>query len=224
MPTSTTINGFSKPAPEDSPNIETAVNTLANSVDQFVVPRFSTVSARNLAIPSPVFGMVCHCADTTELYMHDGTAWVSLKARIIRKTANQGTASDAGLSNDTHLFAPVEANSMYVWTLVVNFSSVAAADFKYTFTGPTGSTCANTTHVLVDAAGNDHINAEASFNDTTVAATGIGPGDIECMLLEGCITTAATAGNFRYLWAQNTSNVATTSVWLNSYLEIWKVK
>jgi hypothetical protein len=55
----TTINGFPYPANTDAPTGPLQIQNLANAVDTRAVPRFSTTTARNAAITTPVDGQMC---------------------------------------------------------------------------------------------------------------------------------------------------------------------
>jgi hypothetical protein len=55
----TTINGLPYPTNSDAPTGPAQMQALANAVDTRIVPRFSTISARNAAITAPVDGQMC---------------------------------------------------------------------------------------------------------------------------------------------------------------------
>jgi hypothetical protein len=88
----TTINGFPYPANSDAPAGPLQVQNLANAIDTRAVPRFSTISARNAAITSPVDGMMARSAGSPP-----STAPVS-GAGIVTTSATQQTFFNTTIS------------------------------------------------------------------------------------------------------------------------------
>lgn len=94
MPT-TSSSSLRYPASSDTPNIPQDLNNLATDLDKKVAPAFSTTSARNTAIPSPVTGQMCTVAGVLNVY--DGSGW------RFTKYGQGNTVSDAsGLIVVTH--------------------------------------------------------------------------------------------------------------------------
>jgi len=67
MPT-TSINALRYPASSAAPNVPQDIQNLASDVDNKIVPRFSTTTARDSAIPSPVAGQMAMVAGKPYLY------------------------------------------------------------------------------------------------------------------------------------------------------------
>jgi hypothetical protein len=61
----TKINALRKPDQTDAPLGGVQISNLADDVDSRVVGRFTNIAARDLAIPSPQQGMICHIAAQT---------------------------------------------------------------------------------------------------------------------------------------------------------------
>lgn len=223
MPGSTTINGFRTPLLADPALIEQAVGNFADDIDKVVIPRFTTPTARDVAIPSPVFGQFAACSSTGELYYYTGSGWAGARPRIILKTQNQNLTANTTLQNDQQLWCSVEANSIYRFWLSVAFSSPLAADFKYRFTLPTGATGQNVTVQTLDSVGVYGCWSEAAVTDTLIYAIGGGFGDFSAYRSSGSIITTTDSGLFRWQWAQNTSS-GTTTVLRNSFFKIQKLK
>lgn len=71
----TPIAGLPYPELGDDPNIELVSKPLAQELDDQIVPRFATATARNTAITAPIAGQVCWVA-TNGLMVYDGTTWL----------------------------------------------------------------------------------------------------------------------------------------------------
>lgn len=228
MATTTPINGFSIPQLSDAPNIETAVNTFANAVDSRVIPRFATVAARGTAIPSPITGQLAHCADTTELYIYNGTLWVSARPRVKFKTADEGVSNSASPQDDDHLVFSVEINSEYVLAGELFISATnTGRDFLANWTVP-ASTVGWWALGGLDPAANN-ILGEAHFGGTTtITANRAIEANVNLDPVAGMVRayfdTAGTAGNVQFRWSQNVAQTSTsTTVYKGSWMEIWKV-
>jgi len=142
MATTTTINGFSIPQLSDVPNIETAVNTFANSIDARVIPILATVAARTTAIPSPTAGQVAFVTATGEMYYYNGTAWVGIGPRCKKAGSNTIITDSTTLANITNSNFTVEANSTYIMrgVVIANSTGSVANDIKFGWTYPTSAT------------------------------------------------------------------------------------
>ncbi|MGW2010837.1 hypothetical protein [Streptomyces nigrescens] len=81
MPTSDTYGqGVQIAALTDAPNQQVLAQNLANGLVPRSVMRFSSASARNATIASPVAGMVAFLTTEKLFTGYDGTAWVVLAA------------------------------------------------------------------------------------------------------------------------------------------------
>ena len=66
MGATTSINGLPYPiATVDAPNGPLQIQNLATQLDTRLVPRFPTAAARDVAIPTPLEGQVCHIGAQT---------------------------------------------------------------------------------------------------------------------------------------------------------------
>jgi hypothetical protein len=65
---------------EDAPNAQTLAFNIVSPVVPRSVMRFSTASARNAALSSPVAGMTAFLSTEKLLTVYDGTAWVVVAA------------------------------------------------------------------------------------------------------------------------------------------------
>jgi hypothetical protein len=91
----------------DIPNMQTATQNLALSLDTKVIPKFATSTARTSAIVSPVDGQMCYRTDTKwlECYSTATSTWKVLVpdgprgivARGNRTTNSTGTTTETGV-------------------------------------------------------------------------------------------------------------------------------
>lgn len=220
MATTTTINAFPVPELADAPNIETAVGNFADAVDARVIPIFSTTTARGTAIPSPTEGQMAYVTGTDELYIYSGTAWISAKPRIAAITSLETVTDSTTLTNSTAIRFSVEANSTYVINGTVAYSNVDATnanDFKYAWSIPASAGGRVVYHLgpstLTSATGD--VNIQALAWDSTAVA-GVLSGAALGFTFGGVFTTAGTAGNIIFQFAENTSVGGVTSVTLQT--------
>lgn len=229
MATSTTINGFPKPELSDVPNIETAVGNLANAVDSRVVPVFSTTGARDTAIASPSFGMMAAVSGTGELYMYNGSLWVSARPRTIYKASNETVTSSTVLQNDNDFAISLEANALYKGKLTLAYGA-GGGDFRSLWTFPSGATGLRwkaslmETGQTVNQAWHDQskvslFSAASPANDVE----GLGGTTPAFWIEDFTIDTAGTSGTLQFTWCQASSSATATTVYAGSVLEIWKV-
>ncbi len=141
----------------------------------------------------------------------------------LTKTADQTITNNATFQNDNTLVLALAANSSYNIDAVINFSTTsAAADFKYTFTVPAGSTVAISTTADTAAAASTVCNITASGQKCTLASTAGYRGNIR---LSGYIRTAGTAGNLQFQFAQNTGTAGqSVTVYQGSSMSYRKVQ
>ncbi len=119
------------------------------------------------------------------------------------KTADQTITNSAVFTNDSNLVYAVAANASYKIDATINYSTTsAAADFKYTFTIPAGATVFLATDADIAATTRTICNITASGQTCTLANTANFRGIIH---VTGIVTTAATAGNIQFQFAQNTA-------------------
>lgn len=132
------------------------------------------------------------------------------------KSANQVITSQTTLINDADMRFAVAANSLYEFHVFFRFSSPSGGDFKSSMTVPAGASA------KFMRLGNNNVGtfgSAADLADTdTVVSQGQGAGTIQTNNFFGFLTTAATAGNLIFQWAQNTSNAGNTTLYANSYL------
>jgi len=147
MSTTSPINGFQMPTLSDTSDIEVAVQTPVLAIDSRVTSRFATTSARDTAITVPVAGMLSYVSGTEEMYLYNGSAWVSAIPRFKYKLSTQLVSSTSYVDVSNLTFS-VESSSRYLlqykiygnsyvnpgWIYYAfNFPSGAFIDWSYTF-------------------------------------------------------------------------------------------
>jgi hypothetical protein len=75
MSTTTPIQSLPVPESTDTPNIPGNLMTLAQAIENKLVMRFASVTARNSAIPTPIDGMVAYVEDIGEMQVYEDAAW-----------------------------------------------------------------------------------------------------------------------------------------------------
>lgn len=142
MASSTDINGISKPQLSDIANIETATHAALDAIDLQLPSRFASVSARDSTIVSPLPGMISFVTATNELYVYDGTYWVSLRPRLFYHSVTQAFSSTTKV-DITGLTVPLEANSKYIITGSIVVSTDRPTednDIEFAWSIPSGLT------------------------------------------------------------------------------------
>ena len=221
MPTATPINALQVPLLADQANIESAIHPFANAVDSLVTARFSTLSARNTAIPTPAFGQMCSVSATGELYFYNGTAWVGARPRTKHKLIEESVVNSATLQDDNDLFFSAEANSSYIakWLLMV-FCTSNAPDIRVQFAIPAG--CIRRGIAL--AYNNvDAFIFSAVFEGQADYGLGTAISAIYPQYWVQYFQTASTAGDVKLQWAQITSNANAVVMDEGSCLEVIKI-
>ena len=136
----------------------------------------------------------------------------------VKKTSNTARASNTSITSDPQLTLPVAANADYKFEALILFNGAASAsDFQWRFTVPSGAVM-NYTCPHADATGT-LVGISIVYNAPSVLTSQTtGTGNDRSATMTGMLTTAATAGNLVFQWAQNTSNGTATTVETGSYL------
>lgn len=154
--------------------------------------------------------------DGEVLFASDANIWFLPLAVI--KPADTARASTTSLADDPDLQLPLAANASYRIDSVIFYDgpSAGSSDLKWQFSVPSGS---NGQYFVA------HQNLSGSFTgafqsnwtDTLTANTN-GVGSQMCLDIHGIIQTAATAANFTFRWAQNTSSGTNDHIKAQSFL------
>ncbi|MFB6805472.1 hypothetical protein [Streptomyces sp. NPDC056387] len=157
-------------------------------------------------------------------------ATLSALTQTVVKTVDETRTSVTTVSDDGHLFASLEANSVYRFTSTLLFDGPEAADATITYTVPSGATggwapYAGTLGTTVpDGSAQVKVAARlfGSNSDIGVMASSATLAGI-IATPRGIISTGATPGLLRLRWAQQTSNGTAVTLKAGSLLEVVKV-
>ncbi len=170
-----------------------------------------------MAIPVWTPGQVLAAADVNRWFV----------PLIARKSSDTTRTSTTTVSNDPHLVAAVEANSVYVFQLVVMYRAADAGDLKVVLTGPASTVINSVIHCTDTTASTNNIGFTAlttrngALPTSALIMGGCGALDIG-FTWAGSIDTAGTAGNFTVQWAQGTLNATGTILYTGSHLMLTK--
>mgnify|MGYP001558419133 CR=1 FL=1 len=134
---------------------------------------------------------------------------------IVVKTADETVNNSATLQDDNVLLFAVAANEKWQFEGVLMIQSNSTADFKLTFSGPTGSV-GQFSRIFREAATDNAGNGDLGDVDNSIAIVG---GGRVFILFWGAIVNGANAGNLTLQWAQNTATVVDTIVHAGSYIK-----
>lgn len=155
---------------------------------------------------------------------------LSALTQTVVKPVDEPRTSTTTVSDDGHLFASLEANSVYRFSSTLLFDGPEAADATITWTVPSGATggwapLAGTLGTTVpDGSAQLKVAARqfASNSDIGVMASSATLAGIMATP-RGIVTTSATAGLLRLRWAQQTSNATAVNLKAGSLLEVVKI-
>lgn len=198
--------------------VGTAADTvarLAAGADGTFLVADSSVAAGLKFAAGPEAGVTDHGA-LTGLGDNDHPQY--LRGSTVRKSADEAVVTNTTLQNDDELLAALAANKDYAFQLDLHVTSDLSPDFKVAITVPTGAT------LLWHALGMTTSAPEPS-GPQTVSGTGllINYNAAGFVRIVGSVRVAATAGNLRLQWAQNTSSGSPTTVKAGSILRVSEV-
>jgi len=145
----------------------------------------------------------------------------------IVKQADEVLISSATVQNDNELIAPLLANSVYWIEIFVIYETIQAADLKVGWSVPAGAAihwCPNGQDAASTSTVWDILKRERSeANTEIIGGPGAALGTDAIMPGEGYVTTAGTAGNLTFQWAQGTLTATNTTVMANSCLIVQRL-
>lgn len=163
-------------------------------------------------------------------YTDSQIAALSALTQIKAKTADESRTATTTVSDDLHLVASLDANSVYRFRSVLLFDGPETADATITFTVPAGATggwspVAGTLGTTVpDGSASVKMAARqfGSNSDVGVMASSATLAGL-MVLPHGIVVTGATPGFLRLRWSQQTSNASPVFLKAGSTLEVVKV-
>jgi hypothetical protein len=149
---------------------------------------------------------------------------------VISKTTATTRPSTTTISDDPDLVVPVLANASYFIEMFIRYATTSAAGFKDNWTVPASTSTANRG---VIGAGSTQVDTAADNDGGRFGVhgygTALGFGDrnsVSNQLLivqTGVVTTAGTAGNVSYAWAQEVSTAVNTAVSAGSFIRATRI-
>jgi hypothetical protein len=170
---------------------------------------------------SPVAGdIVVDSGENNTLTWYNGTAWTSVPVSMLKTADQAANQSSTTFQNVTALVFPLAANTNYAVDAVLHVdSSNTTADFKYTFTAPTGATLWLQGELGAPAAVASVFCHLTSVTGTSCATT-VNNANLY-LKVRGYVFTAGTAGDLQMQFAQNTGTAASFPVLKQgSWLEV----
>lgn len=136
------------------------------------------------------------------------------------KLAGTTRNTNTVLADDPDLFFTAYASEAYRFRGQVWYTTSAAADIKYTLSGPPSpaSVIIERSVILPTGTVESGQGITTAFGGAGIPATAT-VGGIGRVFFEGAFTAGAVGGNVAFQWAQNTSDAGPTTVFRGSYLE-----
>lgn len=136
---------------------------------------------------------------------------------LINKLNDEARTSSTTLTADADLRLILQASRTYSIKIVIFFDTVAAADFKYSLSGPASPTLVRIRRQHIEPGGGTFTDAiDTSYtSSTSVTGTGTTGGYV---MFDIIVQNGGTGDWFYFNWAQDTSNGSATTVLSGSYL------
>jgi hypothetical protein len=162
--------------------------------------------------------------DITGATISDNTlfSYISTTATLVN---NSTTFVDTGLT------VAVEASKVYRMELFIGVAAATAADAKFQFVYPAGTTV-NGWHLAPQTGATANTNTSARWgglvetNVITVGTAGVSPTpatDSVFLRVSGLVITSTTAGTFKIQGAQNVADVSNMTLFKGSFMELREV-
>lgn len=209
--------GFTRPS-YGQLNIVGAVNMTSLSVSGTLAS-----SAINISGALDVGGNIT--SNATILGKLSGTGFNV--PNYVRKTADTARTSTTTTTDDPHITFTAEANSTYLIQTYLIYSATNAADFKYGWTIPSGTTGIRWS--LGEAIGGTDYSATTMRTSAHQPATDVGLGGHTTGLFNGAMdtaifTTSSTPGPITLKFSQNTSTVDATTLRIGTFMAYTKLE
>jgi hypothetical protein len=150
-----------------------------------------------------------------------GTIGPASSWTLVKKTTDESRNNNVTTANDSELLFSMTSGVEYAIRGKIFYTTTAAADLKYRFSGPTTSSVLKYVRVTnTNGTGANPFLAlglTTSLDTVDIALTDNASG-LVIIELDAVVIPSAT-GNFAFQWAQNTSNAGPTTVYGGSYFE-----
>lgn len=145
----------------------------------------------------------------------------SMLPLTVVKAADESVTSSTALQDDNELVLPLAtAGATYDFSCYLDYegAAIGTGDLKITWTLPAGATLR---YQMPSLGAGGATNEQNTYVAGSVPALGTkGAGNLCGATLTGTLVVAATTGNLRLQWAQNTSSVTATIVHAQSSLTL----
>lgn len=142
---------------------------------------------------------------------------------FIIKTADESKASDVVVADDADLIFPLEANTLYQFTLVIFYQRDTTGggnpNIACRMNGSGGLTFSDVVYYIDMQDGSDGVVLQDLTTDSDFTAV---PGVFKSLTIHGTISTIV-AGNIAFAWAQSTSKTRPIIVRQGSFGKLRKV-
>lgn len=222
MSTTTPNQGIVIPVGTDPADNPDAFVDMIAGVENRLIQRYTSTADRTARNPTPATNEMSIIDGTTWYERYTGTKWMPCTPISVVKTANQIVNNSTVLVNDAMLLVPLPAASTYYeLSALVRYTSSVAADIKFAFTVPAGTTGYIGGPGMTTAAAGQ--TATSDWEAVTIPAVrpygGAGGATFTLTKVRAIVLTAATTGNARLQWAQNTADATNTTVFAFSSLK-----
>lgn len=140
------------------------------------------------------------------------------------KTVDESRAGVNVPANDTHLKFTMAANTKYAFRMLAIIDAPTNASVRYRWEGPAEPTLVRSQrkHVVSGGAGYAFVTVDTGYSgsDSTMVSSANAAGSIE---LQGIVHNGANAGDFVFMWSQNSAGGGAVTVYAGSYVEYREV-
>ncbi len=150
----------------------------------------------------------------------NGTATYALFNKFVNKAADTGRNSTITITDDPHLTTSQAANTTWLYEAHLLVSQ-AGGGFKFGITVPAGAT-GTYMEILNKANANLFVTSPTITPTGTHTAANMGT-DVLHIYMRFTVATVGTAGTVAFGWAQDASNVGTTTIYAQSGMKATRI-
>jgi len=136
------------------------------------------------------------------------------------KSANKTVTSSTTLQNDNELLYAMDANTNYIFEMMLLITGATAGDMKFALTVPSGGDLRASG--FGPFSGTTSLYGPISSSGGTISSVETyGTTNPTMVFVKGVVMNGSTAGDLQLQWAQNASSATATTVYAKSYLKVW---